>query len=147
MQNIWLVVYKYICFMSTLADYREYQLKDSEMTVRKSVPPLYYITKGIPGIAQKWPEILQYLLTGNIDQMSEAPCKAPSSREVSCERKGMQAEESEMEEAGDDVSEDSQLQENEADPVNPIMAAQDVHATSQGSGMQRSSKGNGILGS
>ena len=32
-KNICLVTYKYICFMSTLPDYTEYQLKESEMIV------------------------------------------------------------------------------------------------------------------
>ena len=40
--------------------------------------------------------------------MGEAPLEAPSSREVSFEPEDAQAEESEMEEEGDDISEDGQ---------------------------------------
>ena len=53
LENICLIVFKYICFMSTLPDYPEYQLNESEMIVRKLDPPVYNIMKGIPGIAQK----------------------------------------------------------------------------------------------
>ena len=73
MENIYLVVYKYIRFMSTLPDYTDYQLGETEMILRKLDPLLYNITKGIPWIVQKWPEIEQYLLTGNIYRMGEAP--------------------------------------------------------------------------
>ena len=38
--------------------------------------PLYNINKGIPWIAQKWPESQQYLLTGNIYLMGEVPLEA-----------------------------------------------------------------------
>ena len=47
-ENICLVVYKYICFMSTLPYYADYQLEETEMIVRKLDLPLYNITKGIP---------------------------------------------------------------------------------------------------
>ena len=57
MDNICLVVYKYICFMSTLLDYRDYQLKQSEIITKRLDPPLYNITKCIPWLVQKWPEI------------------------------------------------------------------------------------------
>ena len=82
MDNICLVVYKYLCFMSTLPDYTNYQLEESEMITKRLDTPLYNITKGIPWLAQNWPEIQPYLLTGNHYQMGEAPLEAPSSREV-----------------------------------------------------------------
>ena len=85
MDNICLVVYKYLCFMSTLPDYTNYQLEESEMITKRLDTPLYNITKGIPWLAQKWPEIQQYLLTGNLYLMGEAPLEAPSSREVTFE--------------------------------------------------------------
>ena len=47
MQNICLIVYKYIYCMSTLPDYADYQLEETEMILRKLDPPLYNITKGI----------------------------------------------------------------------------------------------------
>ena len=73
--------------------------------------------------------------------MGEAPLKAPSSREVSFEPQGTQAEESGMEKAGDDISADGQPQ-TEDDPFNPIMAPQGVHSTKETtSGIQRSAKG------
>ena len=71
--------------MSTLPDYTDYQLKESEMITKRLDTPLYNITKGIPWLAQKWPEIQQYLLTGNIYLMCEGPLEAPLSREVSFE--------------------------------------------------------------
>ena len=40
---------------------------------------------GIPWLAHKWPEIQQYLLTGNPYLMAEGPLAATSSREVTCE--------------------------------------------------------------
>ena len=89
--------------MSTLSDYTEYQLKESEMIVRKLDLHLYNPMGGIPLIALKWPEIQQYLLTGNLYLMGEAPLEGPSSRQVSFEPGGTQAEESEMEEEGDDI--------------------------------------------
>ena len=110
MENICLVVYKYICFMSRLPDYTEYQLKESAMIVRKLEPPVYNRMKDIPWIAQKWADMQQYLLTGNIYLMEEAPLEAPSRREVSFEPASTQAEESQMEEVGDDKSEDGQPQ-------------------------------------
>ena len=48
MENICLATYKYICFISTLPDYTEYQLKESDMILRKLDPPVYNILKGIP---------------------------------------------------------------------------------------------------
>ena len=80
METICLVVYKYLCFMSTLPEYTNYQLEESEMITKRLDTRLYNITKGIPGLAQKWPEIQQYLLTGNLYLMAEAPLEAPSSR-------------------------------------------------------------------
>ena len=53
MENICLVIYKYICLMSTLPDDTDYQLEETDMILRKLDPPLYNITKGIPWIAQK----------------------------------------------------------------------------------------------
>ena len=53
MENICLAVYKYICCMSTLPDYTEYQLEETEMILRKLDPPLYNITKRISWIARK----------------------------------------------------------------------------------------------
>ena len=85
MENICLVVYKYLCFMSTLPDHTNYQSEESEMITKRLDTPLYNITKGIPWLAQKWPEIQQYLLTGNLNLMGEAPLEAPSSREVTFE--------------------------------------------------------------
>ena len=115
--------------MSTLTDYTEYQLKESEMIVRKLDPPMYNIMKGMRWIAQKWPEIQQYLRTGNIYLMGEAPLEAPSSRAVSFEPASTQAEESEMEEEGEDISEDGQPQQEEEDVFNPITGPQGVHST------------------
>ena len=82
MQNICLVIYPYICCMSTLPDYTDYKLAETEMIVRQLDPPLYNITKCIPWIPQTWPEIQQYLLTGNIYLMGEAALEAASSSEV-----------------------------------------------------------------
>ena len=113
--------------MSTLSDYPEYQLKKSEMIIRKLDPPVYNPIRGIPWIALKWPEIQQYLLTGNIYLMGEAPLEAPSSREVSFEPEDTQAEESEMGAEGDDISEDVETQEKEEDLFNPITSSQGVH--------------------
>ena len=113
--------------MSTLSYYTEYQLKAPEMIIRKLEPPVYNPIKGILWIAQKWPEIQQYLLTGNIYLMGEVPLEAPSSRDVCFEPEGNQVEESEMEEQGDDLLEDSQLQEEKKDPFHPITASKGVH--------------------
>ena len=85
MDNIYLVVYKYLCFMSTLPDYTNYQLEESEMITKRLDTPLYNITKGIPWLAPKWPEIQPYLLTGNFYLMGEAPLEATSSSEVTLE--------------------------------------------------------------
>ena len=52
-ENIWLIVCKYICFMSTLPDYTECQLEETEMMLRKLYPPLYNMTTEIPWIARK----------------------------------------------------------------------------------------------
>ena len=114
MRNIWLVTYKYISLMSTLQDYTDYQLEESEMILRKLDPPLYNITKDTPWIAQRWLQIQHYLLTGTIYAMGEAPLEAPSSREVSFEPE----EESEIEEE-DDISENGQ-EEEENDIFNGI---------------------------
>ena len=57
MKNICVVVYQYICFMSTPPDHIDYQREQTEMILRKLDPPLYNITKGPPWIAQKWPDI------------------------------------------------------------------------------------------
>ena len=43
------------------------------MVVKKLVPLLYNPMRGMPWIALKWPEIQQYLLTGNLYPMGEAP--------------------------------------------------------------------------
>ena len=83
--NISLAVYKYICFMSTLLNYTHYQLKGSEMIYKRFDTPLYNITKGITCLVQRLPEIQQYLLTGNLYLMGEAPLEATSSREVTFE--------------------------------------------------------------
>ena len=48
MANICLVIYKYICFISILPDYTDYQLEETEMILRKLDPPLYNIIKRIP---------------------------------------------------------------------------------------------------
>ena len=85
MKNMCLVVYNYLCFMSTLPDYTDYQLEESEMITKRLYTPLYHITQGIPWLVQKWPEIQQYLLPGNLCLMGEAPLEAPSSREVTFE--------------------------------------------------------------
>ena len=79
-------------------------------------PHLYNITKGIPGIAQKWPEIQQILLTGNIYLMGEAPWEAPSRREVSLEADSGQERDSVKEE--DHISEDGQEEQEEEDSFN-----------------------------
>ena len=71
--------------MSTLPDYATSQLEESGMITNRLDTPLYNITKGIPWLAQKWPEIQQNLLTGNLYLMGEALLEAPSSREVTFE--------------------------------------------------------------
>ena len=111
MEHICFVVYKYICFMSTLPDHTDNQLAERERILRTLDLPLYNITKGIPWIAQKWRDIQQYLLTGNIDLMGEALLEAPSSRKVSLKPKEAQKAESEEEE--DDISEHGQEEEEE----------------------------------
>ena len=63
------------------------------------------------------------------------------------EAEDTQAEESEMEEEGDDISEDGQLQEKEENPCNPITSAKGLHSTKRTtSGTYRSSKGTEIQG-
>ena len=59
MENICLVVYRYLCFMSTLPDYTNYQLVESEMITKRLDTSLYNITKGIAWLVRKWPEIPQ----------------------------------------------------------------------------------------
>ena len=71
--------------MATLHDYTNYQLVESGMITNRLNTPLYNNTKGIPWLAQKWPEIQQDLLTGNLYLMGEAPLEAPSSRDVTFE--------------------------------------------------------------
>ena len=66
------------------------------MITKRLDPPLYNITKGITCLVQKWPEIQQYLLTGNLYLMGEAPLEAPSSREVSFEPESCQIDKSEQ---------------------------------------------------
>ena len=85
MLNIYLVVYKYPCFMSTFPDCTDYQFYESEMITKRLDTPLYNITKGILWPVQTWPEIQQYLLTGNLYLMREAPLEATSRREVTLE--------------------------------------------------------------
>ena len=142
MENIFLVTCKYICFMSTLPDYTEYQLKESEMVIRQLYPPVYNPSKGIRWIPQKLPEIQRYLLTGNIYLMGGAALEALSSREVSFESEDTELEVSEMQEAGDHISDDCQLQEKEEDSFNPITSSKGLH-TIKGttSGTQSSTKG------
>ena len=43
--------------MSTRSDYTEYQVKESEMIIRKLEPLVYNPIKGIPWIVLTWPEI------------------------------------------------------------------------------------------
>ena len=53
MENIYLVVYKYLCCMSTLPDCTDYQLEESEMITKSLDTPLHNITKGIPWLIHK----------------------------------------------------------------------------------------------
>ena len=85
MDNISLTVCKYICFMSTLADYTDYALKESEIITNGLYPPLDDITNCIPWLVQEWPEMQPYLLTGNIQLMDKAPLEAPLSSDVTLE--------------------------------------------------------------
>ena len=78
--------------MRTLPDYKDSQLKESEMITKRLDPPLYNIIKGISWLAQKWPEIQLYVLTGNLYLIGEALPKAPSSREESFELETAEAE-------------------------------------------------------
>ena len=128
--------------MSTLPDYTEYPLKESDVIIQKLEPAVYNLIKGMPEILQKCTEIQQYLLTGNMNLMGEGPLEATSSREVSFEPEGAQAEESKIVVEGDDTSEDGQLQDKEEDLFKPITPSKGVHSTKvTTSGIQRSSKG------
>ena len=120
MEHICRVTYKYICFMSTLPYYTDYQLEETGMILRNLDPPLYNITKGIPKIGQKWPEIQQYLLTGNIYLMCEAPSPATWSREVSFAP--------ESDEEKDDISEEGQEEEEDEEIFN---SKETSHGTSK----------------
>ena len=80
-----LAVCKYIHVMSTLTDYTDYQLNKFEVITKRLDSCLYNIIKGIPWLVQGWPAIQQYLLTGNLCLMGQAPLEAPSSREVTFE--------------------------------------------------------------
>ena len=71
--------------MSPLPDYGYYQLEESEMITKRLNGLLYHITRGIPWLVQKWPQIQQYLLTGNLYLMGEARLKATLCREVTFE--------------------------------------------------------------
>ena len=71
MENICLVAYEYICFVSTVPDYTDYQRQETEMILRKLDPPPENITKGMPWIAQTWPEVQQSLLIGIIYIMGQ----------------------------------------------------------------------------
>ena len=68
------------------------------MITKRLYTSLYNITKGIPWLAQKWPEIQQYLQTGNIYLLGEAPLEALSTREATFERQSYKAQQ-ETEEA------------------------------------------------
>ena len=85
MENICPVICKYLCFISTLPDDTHYELQESEMMTKRLDTSLYNIIKGIRRLAQKWPEIPEYLWTGNLYLMAEAPVEATSSREVTFE--------------------------------------------------------------
>ena len=71
--------------MSTLPDYTKYQLVESDMMTQRLDTPVYDITKGIPWLAQTWPEIHLYLVIRNLYLMAGAPLEALSSREVTWE--------------------------------------------------------------
>lgn len=123
--------------MSRLQDYTAYQLEESEMITRKLNPPLYNITKGMPWIAQRWPEIDQYLLTGNNYLMSVAYLEALLRTEVSYEPEIGQEAESEIE--GYDISEDGQQEsEDKALIFNPIDTTYQTSAKSRDINRQRS---------
>ena len=102
--------------MSTLLDYADYELEETEIIQRKLDPPVCNIPRGIPWIAQKWPEIQLYLLTGNIYLMGEAPLEAPSSRQVSLKTESVQKEESDGEKY--DILGGGQEEEEEEDIFN-----------------------------
>ena len=85
MYNIYLVVYKYLCFMSTVPAYTNYQLQESEMITKRVDTSLYNITNGISWLAQKWAGNQQYLLTGDLHLIGEAPLEALSTRDINLE--------------------------------------------------------------
>ena len=57
--------------MSTLLEYIDYQLKDTEMILNQLNTSLYNMTNGILCIVQKWLEIPLHLLTENTNLMGE----------------------------------------------------------------------------
>ena len=120
MENICLAVYKYMRFMSTLPDDTDYQLEETDMILTKLDPPLYIITEDIAWIAQEWLRIQQYLLTGNIYLMCEAPSPATWSREVSFVP--------ESDEEKDDISEEGQEEEEDEEIFN---SKETSHGTSK----------------
>lgn len=109
MANNCLATYKYIWCMLRLPGYREYQLEELQMILRKLDIYLYNINEVILWLAQRWPEIQPYLLTGNIYLMGQEPLEALSSRDASFEAEIAQAEGSDI--AGDEITKDSQQEE------------------------------------
>ena len=89
MANNCLATYKYIWCMLRLPGYREYQLEELQMILRKLDIYLYNINEVILWLAQRWPEIQPYLLTGNIYLMGQEPLEALSSRDASLDRKSV----------------------------------------------------------
>ena len=79
--------------MSTLSDYTNYQLVESELITKGLDTLLYDITKGIPWLAQIWSEIQPYLLKGNLYLIAEVPVEVPSSIEVTFEAESSPAKE------------------------------------------------------
>ena len=114
--------------MSTLTDDTDYQLEETEMILRKLDSPLYNIIKGIPWIAQKWPEIQRYLLKVNIYLMGEAYLESPLSREISFEPDSAQKRESE--ETEDDISQHGQGAQEEEYICNDKHASHTIRKTS-----------------
>ena len=57
MDNICLAVYKHICFMSTLLDYTDYQLKASEIITKSLDTAANNIIPSITWLATKWSEM------------------------------------------------------------------------------------------
>ena len=84
--------------MSILPDYTNYEYVESEMITQRLDTPLYNITKGIPWLTQKWPEIQQYLLTGNLYLIGVARLQALSSRDVTLEPESLDMKQSQDEE-------------------------------------------------